>query len=117
MRSGNDNPSDFEIDLINQIKADRGISHCYRDFPIHEAINACLDDLEMVGVRTKYFSDPDGGNQQRYPLPALILNAVKLWCRADLTDDPKESADWMIRYEKLKASLMMSSEYRMEVQP
>ncbi len=116
MRSGNDNPSGFEMDLIQQIKEDRGISHSYRDSSIHEAINACLDDLEMVGVRTKCFSDPEAGNRQCYPLPALILNAVKLWCRADLTDDPKESADWMTRYEKLKASLMMSSEYRMGVQ-
>lgn len=117
MRSGNDNPSGFEMDLISQIKADRGISHCYRDFTIHEAINACLDDLEMAGVRTKRPSAPDDGEfSEQYPLPSLILNAVKLYCRSELTDDPKESADWMARYDSLKASLMMASEYRMEAQ-
>ena len=42
---------------------------------------------------------------------ALILAAVKLYCRAMLTDDTDEAAAYTERYNAMKGTLMMAAGY------
>lgn len=89
-------------DTLTKIKLALRISHSKLDEDIQAEIDACLLDLEVCGVVFATVSDP------------LILNAVKLWCKAAYTDDPAKAAAFTERYEKLKASLMMAEGYARE---
>ena len=42
---------------------------------------------------------------------ALILSAVKLYCRSMLTDDTDEAAAYTERYNAMKGTLMMAEGY------
>jgi hypothetical protein len=86
-------------DIIERIKLSLRISHSKLDTDIGADIAACLADLKMVGIVYKDESDP------------LIFNAVKLWCRSLYTDDPAKGAEYLNRYNALKASLMMAEGY------
>lgn len=87
---------------LEKIKQALRTSHSKLDGDIQADIDACLADLQMVGVRYKGEEDP------------LIFNAIKLWCRALYTDDPAKAAVWQQRYEGLKACLMMAEGYGWE---
>lgn len=88
--------------LLEKIKTALRISHNKLDEDIQADIDACLADLEVCGVVYAETADP------------LIVSAVKLYCRASYTDDPVKSAEWLRRYEKLKAYLMMAEGYGWE---
>ena len=85
--------------LLEKIKQALRISHDKLDEDIQADIDACLADLRVVGVTHAGEEDP------------LIYNAIKLYCRATTTDDPTKGAEYMQRYEKLKACLMMAEGY------
>ena len=85
--------------LLEKIKQALRISHDKLDEDIQADIDACLADLRVVGVTHAGEEDP------------LIYNAIKLYCRATTTDDPAKGAEYMQRYEKLKACLMMAEGY------
>ena len=87
------------MDPLKQIKQSLRISHDKLDEAIQADIDACLRDLHVVGVIYADETDP------------LILNAIKLWCRAYYTDDVVKSAEYFKRYEALKACLMMAEGY------
>lgn len=87
--------------LLEKVKKGIRRSHNKLDDDLLDDINACLADLEVCGVVVNT-SDP------------LIINAVKLYCRSLNTDDSAKSAEWLRRYEALKSSLMMASEYNGE---
>ena len=89
-------------DILSKIKLALRISHNKLDEDIKADIDACLMDLEVCGVEFAQTSDP------------LILNAIKLWCRSLYTDDPAKGAEYMKRYESLKATLMMAEGYGRE---
>lgn len=89
-------------DILTKIKLALRRSHSKLDEDLQADIDACLADLEVVGVIHADSSDP------------LIFNAVKLWCKSLDTDDPAKAASFMERYEKLKASLMMATGYGRE---
>ena len=89
-------------DTLNKVKLALRISHNKLDEDIQADIDACKADLEVCGVVFAPVNDP------------LVFNAVKLWCRSLYTDDPGKGAEYMARYEKLKASLMMASGYGRE---
>ena len=84
---------------LEKIKQALRISHSKLDEDLQADINACLADLRVVGVIHATEEDH------------LIYNAVKLYCRATNTDDPAKGAEYMQRYEKLKACLMMAEGY------
>lgn len=88
--------------MLEKIKLALRISHSALDEDIKADIDACLADLEVCGV---VFADTTD---------ALILNAVKLWCRSIYTDDPVKGAEWLRRYESLKSCLMMAEGYAYE---
>ena len=89
-------------DTLNKIKLALRISHSKLDEDIQADIEACLADLEACGIVYATTNDP------------LIYNAVKLWCRSLYTDDPAKGAEYLRRYESLKASLMMAEGYGRE---
>jgi hypothetical protein len=88
--------------MLDRIKLTLRIKHDALDMDIQADIDACLADLAAVGVKHKNAADP------------LIFAAVKLWCRAAYTDDTAKSAEYMKRYNAMKASLMMAKGYAWE---
>ena len=89
--------------ILTKVKTALRISHSKLDEDIQSEIDACLQDLEVCGVVYAHMTDP------------LILNAVKLWCRAHYTDDTVKGAEYLRRYDALKACLMMAEGYGREV--
>lgn len=87
------------IETILKIKTDLRISHTALDDDLADQIDACLQDLRVCGVSLPDESDP------------LVLNALKLWSRANYTGDTAKAAAYMQRYDALKACLMMAEGY------
>lgn len=89
------------MDALTLIKIKQGlrISHDKLDDDIAADINSCLADLKVCGVIYADETDP------------LIFNAIKLWCRSFYTDDIVKAAEYLKRYEALKACLMMAEGY------
>ena len=86
-------------ETVKKIKTDLRISHSVLDGDLADTIDACLADLKACGVVNAQETD------------ALILNALKLWCRSNYTDDTNKAAAYFERYNSLKASLMMTAGY------
>jgi hypothetical protein len=87
---------------LEKIKLAIRRSHNKLDEDLQADIDACLADLRVVGVVHAAEDDP------------LIFNAIKLYCRSTNTDDPAKAAEWLRRYESLKACLMMAEGYGRE---
>jgi hypothetical protein len=85
--------------ILEKIKLAIRISHDKLDEDIQADIDACLADLHVCGIVHAKDEDP------------LILNAVKLWCRSLYTDDTAKGAEYMRRYDALKACLMNAEGY------
>lgn len=94
---------DFEI--LRKVKTKLRISHNVLDEDVEDTIAACLKDLEVCGVQA-----PASDNLQE--TDPLILNAIKLYCRAEFTDDTGKAAEYLARYNALKSCLMMADGYR-----
>lgn len=93
--------------LLLKIKTNLRISHNALDDDLSDTIAACFEDLKVCGVRTPEPDEPQD-------LDPLILNAVKLYCRKEYTDDTGKAAEYQKRYDALKSCLMMASEYNGE---
>lgn len=91
--------------LLNKIKTKLRISHTALDEDLKDTISACLTDLAVCGVQAPTPADP----QDTDP---LILNAIKLYCSAEFTDDPDKATAFMARYDSLKSFLMTAGEYK-----
>lgn len=91
--------------LVLRIKTSIRISHTKLDADIEDSIRAALQDLHVCGVRVPPAEEP----QEMDP---LILNAVKLYCKAEYTDDPAKAAEFQRRYDSMKSCLMMAEGYR-----
>jgi hypothetical protein len=89
----------IEQDLLNKVKTSLRISHSALDDDLADTIDACLADLKVCGVQ-----DPQATDK-------LILNAVKLFCKAAYTDDQGKAAAYQARYDALKSCLMMAEGY------
>ena len=87
---------------LEQIKLGLRISHSALDTDIQSDIDACLMDLTVCGIIDPKPDDP------------LILNALKLYCRSIYTDDTEKGAEYLRRYDALKACLMMAEGYGWE---
>lgn len=93
-----------DTNLFSRVKTYLRISHDKLDAEIVDGITACRQDLSIRGIR-----DPSPADSQE-PDP-LILNAIKLYCKAEYTDDPARAADFRARYESLRACLQMAEGY------
>ena len=87
------------MDTLTKIKQGIRRTHNKLDEDLQADIDACLADLHLVGIVYADETDP------------LIFNAIKLWCRSLSTDDPVKAAEYLKRYEALKASLSMAEGY------
>jgi hypothetical protein len=85
--------------MIEKIKLALRISHSKLDSDIQADIDACLADLKVCGIVYAPAEDP------------LIFNAIKLYCRAAYTDDTAKAAEYLKRYDALKACLQMAGGY------
>ena len=84
---------------LEKIKLAIRRSHNKLDEDLQADIDTALADLRVVGIVHAGEEDP------------LIFNAIKLYCRSTNTDDPAKAAEWLRRYEALKACLMMAEGY------
>lgn len=91
-------------ELLTKIKASIRITHDKLDEDVSDTITACLADLKVCGLRDEKL-DVDK------ELDPLILNAVKLYCKAAYTDDPVKAARYQGGYDALKSCLMMAEGY------
>ena len=89
-------------DTLNKVKAFIRISHTKLDQAITDDIEACLADLEVHGIVNKNDADP------------LILNAIKLWCKAIYTDDTAKATEWQSRYVTQRNYLKSAEGYGWE---
>ena len=89
---------------LYSIKQALRITHTKLDVDIQADIEACIADLRLCGIVHAAEDDP------------LMLNAVKLWCRSLYTDDPAKGAEYLRRYEAMKACLMMAEGYGREAE-
>ena len=87
---------------LEKIKLAIRRSHNKLDEDLQADIDTALADLRVVGIVHAGEEDP------------LIFNAIKLYCRSTNTDDPAKAAEWLRRYEALKACLMMAEGYGRE---
>ena len=85
--------------MIEKIKLALRIKHGKLDGDIQADIDACKADLKVCGIVHAPENDP------------LIFNAIKLWCRAAYTDDTAKAAEYLKRYDALKACLQMAEGY------
>ena len=92
--------------IIQKIKTNNRFSHNVLDGEVEDTITACLADLRVCGVKFPAPTDPQD------VMDPLILNAVKLYCKAAFTDDVGKSAEYSARYDALKSSLMMAEGYK-----
>jgi hypothetical protein len=90
--------------LLTKIKASIRITHDKLDEDVADTITACFADLRVAGLRAEKL-DKDK------ELDPLILNAVKLYCRAAYTDDPVKAARYQGGYDAMKSCLMYAEGY------
>lgn len=93
--------------LLAKVKASIRISHNALDDDLSDTIDACLADLRLCGLLGEKLDTTQ-------ELDPLILNAVKLYCKKEYTDDPVKAARYQEGYDNLKSSLMMAEGYRYE---
>lgn len=93
--------------LLSKVKKSIRITHTVLDDDILDNIAACVADLRGCGVSAAKLDTTK-------ELDPLILNAVKLYCRKEYTDDPAKAARYQEGYDSLKSFLMMAEGYREE---
>ena len=84
---------------LNKVKQAIRRTHDKLDEDLAADVDACLADLKRVGIIYADETDP------------LMFNAIKLWCRSLNTEDTAKAAEYMKRYEDLKACLSMAEGY------
>lgn len=85
--------------ITEKVRTSLRISSNALDGEIDDQIGAALADMEMCGIKNPNVDDP------------LILNAVKLFCRAGMTDDTAKASAFMTAYNDMKACLMIATGY------
>lgn len=85
--------------MLEKIKLALRIRSSALDDEINDLINACKVDLGISGV--KKISDDD----------ALIIQAVKLYCKANFGLENKDSDKYQKAYDMLKTSLALCGDY------
>lgn len=93
--------------ILSKIKNSLRISHTALDEDVQDTIYACLADLRVCGVQE---SKLDITRE----LDPLVLNAVKLYCKKEYTDDTVKAARYQGGYDALKSCLMMAEGYGYE---
>ena len=93
--------------ILAKVKTSLRISHSVLDEDVADTVGACLADLQMAGILADKLDSVRS-------LDPLILNAVKLYCKASYTDDTAKAARYQDGYDALKACLMLAEGYGYE---
>ena len=86
-------------ELLQKVKTAIRIKHSVLDEDVADNIQACLLDLRMHGVVHKGEEDQ------------LIQNAIKLYCKAEYTDDLTKAENYAQRYRELRDCLRVAEGY------
>ena len=86
-------------ELLAKVKLALRIKHDLLDEDILDTVQACLLDLQMHGVVHADETD------------ALIQNAIKLYCKADFTDDTAKAEKYGQRYKELRDCMKAAEGY------
>lgn len=86
-------------ELLQKVKTALRIKHTALDADILDNIDSCLQDLRIHGVVHAGVED------------VLIQNAVKLYCRAEYTDDPAKAEKYGQRYREMRNCLKLAEGY------
>ena len=92
------------MELLEKIKLELRFDDSTFDDSLQDAISSCKDDMKLCGILENKIKDDD----------ALILRAIKDYCKATYSKDEKESERYTKAYEKLRDHLSLSIEYTME---
>lgn len=101
--------------LLTKVKKSIRVTHTALDEDILDGIRAALSDLRMCGIAEAKLDPAEAKLDPAGEVDPLILNAVKMYCKKEYTDDPAKAARYQEGYDSLKASLMMADGYRAEV--
>ena len=93
--------------LIDKVKTSLRVTHTALDEDLQDTIDACIADLRACGVQPAKL-DTSG------ELDPLVLNAVKLYCKKEYTDDTVKAARFQQGYDGLKSFLMAAEGYGYE---
>lgn len=86
-------------EILQKVKTALRIKHTALDADILDNIESCLQDLRIHGVVHAGVED------------VLIQNAIKLYCRAEYTDDPEKSDAFAQRYREMRNCLKHAEGY------
>ena len=86
-------------EMLQKVKTAIRIKHTVLDSEIMDNIQACLLDLQMHGIVHKDVEDQ------------LVQNAVKLYCKAEYTDDLTKAEKYAQRYRELRDCLKVAEGY------
>lgn len=87
--------------LLEKIKLTLRIDDNTLDADIQDTIEAAKLDLKLRGVSESKIVDTD----------ALIIRAIKTYCKAEYSSDDKEADRYNKSYEMLRDHLTMSIDY------
>ncbi|WP_294352181.1 head-tail connector protein [uncultured Clostridium sp.] len=88
--------------MLEKIKLALRVSSSVTDEDILDLIEACKIDLKISGINRIKEDDP------------LIIQAVKLYCKANYGIDNSESDKYTKCYDSLKVSLSLCGDYNVE---
>jgi len=89
-------------DTLAVVKLSLGVSHSKKDVLFQGSIQACLKDLQLVGIKYAEESDP------------LIQLAIQLYCHSLHDPDTTRREEFKRRYDSLKGDLMGAAGYSRE---
>lgn len=87
--------------LIDKVKLSLRIDDNSLNEEIQDSIDAAQADLKLSGILESKIVETD----------ALILRAIKIFCKAEFSTDDGESARYKDSYNMLKTHLCLSSDY------
>lgn len=93
------------LSTLDKVKLSMRVDDATLDTDIQDSIDACKADLALNGILSAKIVDTD----------PLILRAIKVYCKAEYSDDDKEASRFRESYEMLKNHLALSQEYTVAV--
>ena len=87
--------------FLEKVKTTLRIDDTFLDEDIQDTIDSATGDLKLCGILESKIVETD----------ALILRAVKTFCKAEYSSDDKEAARYRQSYEMLRNHLSMSVDY------
>jgi len=87
--------------ILDKVKLTLRIDDTILNEDIQDTINAAMADLKLSGVLGSKIIETD----------ALILRAIKTYCKAEYSSDAKEAERYSESYAMLRNHLSMSIDY------